>query len=85
MTDTAGSPACGGLGADEWVLVRARRRLRRLVVALEMAPFAESTRRELQEYLDQDADAARAAFARWSALPDGVRDRRAVLLREALS
>ncbi|RII06950.1 hypothetical protein DSC45_34550 [Streptomyces sp. YIM 130001] len=85
MTDTAGSPASVGLGADEVVLVRARRRLRTLVVALEMAPFAETTRQAMQTYLEEDAAAAHAAFVRWSDLPRGVRDRRARLLREALS
>ncbi|ROQ65205.1 hypothetical protein EDD95_8059 [Streptomyces sp. CEV 2-1] len=56
--------------SDLAVLVRARRRLRELVVQLEVAPFAEQTAESMRAYLDEDATEASFAFARWRRLPE---------------
>lgn len=75
MTDpeltTAESEA--GAESDLAVLVRARRRLRALVVQLEMAPFADETAASMRAYLDEDATRASSAFARWVRLPEQSR------------
>ncbi|MFJ2060364.1 hypothetical protein ACIOMM_31115 [Streptomyces sp. NPDC087908] len=70
---------------DEAVLVRARRRLGELAVLLEVAPFSADTEEAMRSYLRDEAPGARAAFARWAALPAQTRRTRAALLREALS
>lgn len=47
----------------ERLLVRAKRRARRLAVALVQAPFAAATVAELRDFLDEDAERARDSFA----------------------
>ncbi|MDK0517502.1 hypothetical protein [Streptomyces sp. ML-6] len=69
-------------GGDIELLVRARRRLRDLVVQLEVAPFADRTARSMRAYLDEDAAPAQAAFARWAALPKAARDTLAARMRQ---
>ncbi|MFB8206343.1 hypothetical protein [Streptomyces sp. NPDC056010] len=59
--------------SDLAVLVRARGRLRALVVQLEMAPFADETAASMRAYLDEDAMTASSAFARWLGLPEQSR------------
>ncbi|WP_046507425.1 hypothetical protein [Streptomyces odonnellii] len=82
MADRA---ADSGGGADEVLLVRARRRVRGLVVLLEVAPFGEQTVAAMRAYLDEEAAPARDAFARWVALSPSVRAERVGRLREGLS
>ncbi|WP_331727722.1 hypothetical protein [Streptomyces sp. NBC_01176] len=71
--------------ADEVLLVRARRRLRELVALLEIAPFAAATTDAMRAYLDEDADDAGEAFARFCGLSPTVRAQRAASASEALS
>ncbi|MEU2026928.1 hypothetical protein ABZ565_33045 [Streptomyces sp. NPDC016469] len=59
--------------SDLAVLVRARQRLRELVVQLEVAPFAQQTAESMRAYLDEDATRASSAFARWRRLPEQSR------------
>ncbi|MFB8087323.1 hypothetical protein [Streptomyces sp. NPDC055992] len=77
MTDpglTATDNANEGEGeSDLAVLVRARQRLRELVVQLEVAPFAEQTAESMRAYLDENATQASSAFARWRRLPEQKR------------
>lgn len=70
---------------DAALLVRARRRLRELTVQLEIAPFAPQTVEALCTYLEDEAESAAAAFARWRALPGGVRRQQARGVREVQS
>ncbi|MDQ8707488.1 hypothetical protein RCO28_34215 [Streptomyces sp. LHD-70] len=71
--------------ADAVLLMRARRRLRELAVQLEIAPFAPQTTQALRTYLEDEAESAAAAFARWRELPGGVRRQEAGRMREARS
>ncbi|MEW1892316.1 hypothetical protein [Streptomyces sp. NPDC085659] len=59
--------------SDLAVLVRARQRLRELVVQLEVAPFEQQTAESMRAYLDEDATRASSAFARWRRLPEQSR------------
>lgn len=76
MTDpgiTATDSDAGDRESDLAVLVRARRRLRALVVQLEVAPFAKQTAESMRTYLEEDATRASSAFARWERLPEQSR------------
>ncbi|MET7344599.1 hypothetical protein [Streptomyces sp. NPDC005547] len=76
MTDpglTTTDDAANADQSDLAVLVRARQRLRELVVQLEVAPFAPQTSESMRAYLDENAAQASSAFARWRRLPEQSR------------
>ncbi|MGW3491616.1 hypothetical protein [Streptomyces sp. NPDC001054] len=58
---------------DGALLSAARARLGHLVALIETAPFSAGTEEALRSYLAVEAGPARAAFERWSRLPESVR------------
>ncbi|MEU6175891.1 hypothetical protein ABZ832_28780 [Streptantibioticus parmotrematis] len=69
MSDQSESCGKGEVSEQEWLLVRSRRQALLLAIALVDAPFDAATIQALRSYLDQDADAARAAFEELKARP----------------